>query len=142
MIKYFCDKCGCEIKTDVTAIPMYARDRMGVVLTFIRYNHLCEECTKRFEEVEDQLECEEDFFNDEIIKNIEANIMTEKEKLMEYINNPVTTDARNRMGCDENWYNPYYAIKETFSIDEIQSMSNKEIDNLVRLADEIGLALY
>lgn len=68
--------------------------------------------------------------------------MSEKEKLMEYINEPVVTDARNRMGCSENWYNAYYAIKETFSIDEIQSMSDKEIENLVKLADEIGMALY
>lgn len=68
--------------------------------------------------------------------------MTEKEKLIEYINKPVLTDARNRMGCSENWYNAYYAIKETFSIDEIQSMSDKEINNLVKLADEIGMALY
>ena len=68
--------------------------------------------------------------------------MSEKEKLMEYINNPKTTDTRNRMGCSENWYSPYYAIKETFSIDAIQSMSDKEIENLVRLADEIGMALY
>lgn len=42
--------------------------------------------------------------------------MNEKEKLMEYINNPITTTARNSMGCSENWYNSYYAIKETFSI--------------------------
>ena len=68
--------------------------------------------------------------------------MCEKEKLMEYINNPTVTDVKNSMGCSENWYNSYYAIKETFSIDEIQSMSNKEIENLVRLADEIGMALY
>ena len=68
--------------------------------------------------------------------------MTEKEKLLEYINNPVTTDARNRMGCSENWYNPYYAIKETFSMEEIQAMTEKEIENLVNLADEIGMALY
>ena len=68
--------------------------------------------------------------------------MSIKVKLMEYINNPIETDARNGMGCSENWYNAYYAIKETFSIDEIQSMSNKEIENLVKLADEIGMALY
>ena len=68
--------------------------------------------------------------------------MSEKENLMAYINNPKTTNARNSMGCSENWYNPYYAIKETFSIDEIQSMNNKEIENLVRLADEVGMALY
>lgn len=68
--------------------------------------------------------------------------MTEKEKLMVYINKPIVTDERNRMGCSENWYNAYYAIKETFSIDEIERMTNKEIENLVKLADEIGLALY
>lgn len=68
--------------------------------------------------------------------------MSEKEKLMEYINNPITTSARNRMGCSENWYNSYYAIKQTFSIDEIIGMTEKEVKNLVRLADEIGLALY
>lgn len=68
--------------------------------------------------------------------------MTEKEKLLKYINNPILTDARNKMGCFENWYNAYYAIKETFSIEEINSMCNKEIENLVRLADEIGMALY
>ena len=68
--------------------------------------------------------------------------MTEKEKLLEYINKPIVTDARNSMGCSENWYDAYYAIKETFSIDEIISMSGKEVENLVKLADKIGMALY
>ena len=68
--------------------------------------------------------------------------MSEKEKLMEYINKPIITDARNRMGCSENWYNAYYAIKETFSIDEIIRMTDKEVENLVTLANEIGMALY
>ena len=68
--------------------------------------------------------------------------MNEKEKLIEYINNPIVTDARNSMGCSENWYNAYYAIKSTFPVDEILSMSEKEIENLVKLADNIGDALY
>lgn len=68
--------------------------------------------------------------------------MSEKEKLMEYIDTPTTTDARNKMGCSENWYNPYYAIKQTFALEEIQNMSDKEVENLVRLADEIGMGLY
>jgi hypothetical protein len=68
--------------------------------------------------------------------------MTEKEKLIDYINNPVTTTMRNSMGCSENWYNAYYAIKETFTIDEIKNMSEKEIENLVKLAEAIGEALY
>lgn len=68
--------------------------------------------------------------------------MTEKEKLFEYINKPTVTAARNRMGCSENWYNPYYAIKQTFSTDEIERMTNKEVENLVRLANNLGMALY
>lgn len=68
--------------------------------------------------------------------------MTEKEKLLEYINKPVLTTARNSIGCDENWYSPYFAIKETFSIDEINSMSDKEVENLVRLGDSMSEALY
>ena len=68
--------------------------------------------------------------------------MTENEKLLEYINKPVLTTARNRMGCDENWYNSYFAIKETFSIEEINSMSDKEIENLVRLGDSMSEAFY
>ena len=68
--------------------------------------------------------------------------MTEKEKLINYVNNPVTTTARNSMGCSENWYVAYYAIKETFSIEELKAMSDKEIENLVKLASAISEALY
>lgn len=68
--------------------------------------------------------------------------MIEKEKLLEYINKPVLTTARNSMGCDENWYNSYFAIKETFSIEEINSMSDKEVENLVRLGDSMSEAFY
>ena len=46
--------------------------------------------------------------------------MTEKQKLLEYIDKPVETTARNSMGCSENWYNSYYAMKETFTREEIE----------------------
>lgn len=68
--------------------------------------------------------------------------MTEKEKVFEYMKNPVTTNARNRMGCNENWYNPYYAITETFDEEEISRMSDIEIEHLVELAGFIAEALY
>ena len=66
----------------------------------------------------------------------------EKENLLEYINNPVLTDARNSMGCSENWYIPYYAMKETFTKEEIKNMSDGEINNLIKLAENIMEALY
>ena len=59
----YCRNCGNEIKTDIRTIPMYARDKSGVAILFIKYNHLCDECSKKFDEVQEQLECEEDFFN-------------------------------------------------------------------------------
>lgn len=66
----------------------------------------------------------------------------EKQKLLEYFDNPVETNAQNRMGCSENWYNPYFAIKETFTRKEIENMSKKEVDNLVKLAKNIAEGLY
>ena len=48
----------------------------------------------------------------------------------------------NSMGCSEYWYYDEYAICNTFSEEEILGMSEKEIDNLLRLANSIGEALY
>ena len=68
--------------------------------------------------------------------------MTGKEKLLEYIDKPVLTESRNSMGCPENWYNPYYAMKETFTKEEIKNMSDGEVNNLIKLAENIMEALY
>jgi hypothetical protein len=71
----------------------------------------------------------------------EIRVMT-KEEIINNIKNVGTTTARNSMGCSENWYNPYYAIKMTFSMEEIESMSEKELNNLVKLGDAISEGLY
>ena len=64
MLKYFCDKCGNEIKTSViTTIPMYAYDNFGATIWCIGNKHLCEKCVKEFEKIKDQLQHKEDFFN-------------------------------------------------------------------------------
>ena len=70
--------------------------------------------------------------------------MNNKEKILEYIASYKASDKimRNRMGCNESWYDSYYTIKETFPVEEIESMSEKEVDNLVRLANNIADALY
>lgn len=62
--------------------------------------------------------------------------MTEKEKLIDFIKNPEKYITIN------GWYNAQYAITQTFSVEEIQSMTDKEVDNLIRLANEIQLSLY
>ena len=52
------------------------------------------------------------------------------------------TKAHNSMGCSENWYNFFYAMKETFTPEEIQSMSERECALLYRLAKSIQEGLY
>lgn len=68
--------------------------------------------------------------------------MSEKEKLFEFINKPVVTTTKNIMGCNENWYNSYYSISHTFTKEELEAMSDIEIENLVKLADSIAESLY
>jgi len=65
-----------------------------------------------------------------------------KEEIISNIKNVNKTTARNSMGCSENWYNAYFAISETFSMEEIEAMSENELNNLVKLADAIAEGLY
>lgn len=46
------------------------------------------------------------------------------------------------MGCDENWYDPYYAVANTFDDEELKAMPEQELENLLKLAKTIGDALY
>ena len=83
--------------------------------------------------------------SEQTTNNIEnTDNRSDKEKLLKYIESYQKPDkiARNRMGCNESWYDPYYAIKETFSLEEIKEMSEKEVANLVKLGSEISSALY
>lgn len=69
--------------------------------------------------------------------------VSDKEDLLEYIESFKESPAgRNRMGCLEAWYDPDYAIKETFTKEEIEVMSDNEINNLLRLACNISDGLY
>ncbi len=52
------------------------------------------------------------------------------------------TNARNSMGCSENWYNSYYAIANTFTDDELNKMSEEELKYLIKLADTLSEAFY
>lgn len=65
-----------------------------------------------------------------------------KEEIINGIKNVKLINARNSMGCSENWYNSYYAIKMTFSMEEIENMSEKELNNLVKLGNAISDGLY
>ena len=68
--------------------------------------------------------------------------MSNKEKLLKYIDNPELKTGQNMMGCSENWYNHNYAIMQTFTKEEIMNMDDSEIDHLIKLADNISAGLY
>ena len=65
-----------------------------------------------------------------------------KEQLLKDIENLKETTAQNRMGCSENWYSYVYAIKNTFTIEEIQLMDDLEIEHLIKLANNISEGLW
>lgn len=67
-------------------------------------------------------------------------MISNKENILK--NEVETTKARNIMGCSENWYNSYYAIQQTFTREEIEAMSEAEVNNLVKLAKTIAEGLY
>ena len=81
-----------------------------------------------------------------LLDGIEFNVenSAHKERLLEYIKSYEEPDKimRNRMGCNESWYDAYYSIKESFDIEELENMTEDQIYNLVVLATNISSALY
>lgn len=65
-----------------------------------------------------------------------------KDEIIKQILEAKEVGYRNCMGCNESWYDPYYAIKQTFSIEEIEQMSDREIENLIKLAQNLEEAFY
>lgn len=65
MTKYFCDRVGCgkEITKEVAQLAVFAHDGFGSPIVCVGLKHMCEECVKKFEQVKDKLEHEEDFLN-------------------------------------------------------------------------------
>lgn len=69
--------------------------------------------------------------------------ISDKGKILEYSEESQKLDnRRNRMGCLESWYDAFYAMKETFTKEEVEAMSDNEINNLLRLASNIQEGLY
>ena len=45
-----------------------------------------------------------------------------KEEILNNVKNAVPTTARNSMGCNESWYDPYFAMKEVFTEGELAAV--------------------
>lgn len=63
-------------------------------------------------------------------------------EIIEGIEKYKETKNKNSMLCSENWYNFYYAMKETFALDEIKNMTERECSLLERLANSIQEGLF
>lgn len=58
---------------------------------------------------------------------------TQKEELLEFV-----LDERKKVQISEYLINSYYAIKDTFSYEEIMGFSDREVENLVKLANNMS----
>lgn len=70
--------------------------------------------------------------------------MNEKEKLIEYIENfdLSKNTSRNSMGCSELWYDSYFCVMQSFTLDEIKSFNELEIEHLLKVAETVSEGLY
>lgn len=65
-----------------------------------------------------------------------------KKELIDAIKSYKITNARNSMGCLEDWYDFTFAMKATFSVDEIEKMSEHDIELLHRLHESVSEGFY
>ena len=64
MIKYFCDRCGKEIKDNGRQMYTGVYDALDMLITRIGPpKHLCEECSSKLDAIKNQLKHEEDIFD-------------------------------------------------------------------------------
>lgn len=69
--------------------------------------------------------------------------ISDREYLLEYFKETQDLSMdRNRMGCSEDWYDAFFAMKQTFTKEEVEAMSDNELNNLFRLANNIQEGLY
>jgi hypothetical protein len=70
-------------------------------------------------------------------------LLDDKQVLLEYIDKEQEpNNNKNIMGCLEDWYDPFYAIKQTFTREQVENMTDVEISNLFSLAINISDGLY
>ena len=61
---------------------------------------------------------------------------------MYYDDKVAVSNIHNVMGCNESWYDPYFAVMHTFSKEYINSITDQQLNDLIALAKNIQEALY
>ncbi len=68
--------------------------------------------------------------------------MTKEEILEKIKSSSKPSTARNSMGCLESWYDPFFALSQAFTEEELAKMSEGELNNLIKLGKTISEGLY
>lgn len=50
--------------------------------------------------------------------------------------------ARNSMGCSESFYNAYYMVRKCFTDEELESKTEDQLQDLIKLAEFAGEVFY
>lgn len=130
IIRYFKDSDGYEVSIISNCSGNYIVTYSG--LTMFNANNSRNAIEENFKEAYEK-----------VSKKYNLTPISDKEKILEYFekeNKKLVT--KNKMNCSENWYNPFYAIYKTFTKEEIESMSDNDINNLFRLVTNVQEALY
>jgi len=65
-----------------------------------------------------------------------------KEEIIKNIKEVKPTPGRNSMGTSESWYNSYYSLSKCFTIEELEDMDEKTLQNLLKYGDLLADAFY
>ena len=71
--------------------------------------------------------------------------MTKEEilqKIADCFDKEKNNKARNSMGVSESFYNPYYLTGNCFTTEELEAMSETELNNLIKLSNYASDAFY
>lgn len=86
----------------------------------------------------------EEFGEKAVEEEIHKYIQTphKRQEILDSIKNYTSVSAHNSMGCSEDWYSVFYAMKQVFTEEQLEAMNNRELNLLVRLGDAIAEGLY
>lgn len=65
-----------------------------------------------------------------------------KEEILGHVKEAGYVSARNSMGCNESWYNPYYAMQQTFTEEELEGFDETTLNALYKLGEKLSEAFY
>lgn len=65
-----------------------------------------------------------------------------KQEILQKIKEVQPTPGKNSMGASESWYNAYYMVSKCFSEEELNSMEEGQLQNLIKLADFASDVFY